>query len=89
MVKGISRRVIVIKSPDRRLFDEAIFIVREDALQGPGVTGDEIIKEAQKVADSFVRTNLQRGFPKIPAPVYAALGAVGAAGVWLLAGLIF
>ena len=84
MVKGITRRVIVIKSPDKKLFDEAIFIVREDALRGSGVTSDEIIKEAQSVADSFVRTNLARGFPKIPAPVFTILGAAATALVWLL-----
>ena len=32
MVKGISKQVIVVKSPDPRFFEQAIFIVREDAL---------------------------------------------------------
>ena len=40
MVKGISRRVILVKSPDPRLFEEAIFIVREDALNR-GVDADQ------------------------------------------------
>ena len=31
MVKGISRRVVVVDSPDRRFFEQAIFIVRNDA----------------------------------------------------------
>ena len=38
MVKGISRRVIVVKSPDPRLFEEAIFIVKEEAFQRGGVS---------------------------------------------------
>ena len=29
MVKGIARRVVVVKSPDPKVFDEAIFLVRE------------------------------------------------------------
>ena len=37
MVKGISRRVVVVDSPDRRFFEQAIFIVRNDAA-GEGVT---------------------------------------------------
>ena len=32
MVKGISRRVIVVESPDPRVFDQAIFILRNDIL---------------------------------------------------------
>ena len=32
MVKGITRQVILVKSPDPRLFEEAIFIVKEEAL---------------------------------------------------------
>ena len=40
MVKGVSRQVIVVSSPDRRYFDEAIFILRSDAPRpNPGVSG--------------------------------------------------
>ncbi len=31
MVKGISRRVIVVRSPDPRFFEQAIFLMKEDA----------------------------------------------------------
>ena len=30
VVKGVAKRVIVVKSPDPKVFEEAIFIVRED-----------------------------------------------------------
>jgi hypothetical protein len=91
MVKGITRRVIVIKSPDRKLFDEAIFIVREDALREGGVTGDEILKEAQDTADDYVRRHLGRRFPQLTLPLAlsAAVGAGLATAVWLLARLLF
>lgn len=36
MVKGITRQVILVKSPDPKLFDEAIFIVKEEALARRG-----------------------------------------------------
>ena len=29
MVKGISRRIVVVRPPDASVFDEAIFVVRE------------------------------------------------------------
>ena len=42
MVKGISRRVVVVDSPDQRFFEQAIFIVRNDAA-GEGVTARELV----------------------------------------------
>ncbi len=85
MVKGVSRRVIVIKSPDQHLFEEAIFIVKEDALQSGGVTGEDIIKQAQEVADRYVRCHLKkRLLPRLPAPAFAFLGAAVTALVWYL-----
>ena len=89
MVKGVSRRVIVLKSPNLHLFDEAIFIVKEDVLREGGVTGDEIIKQAQEVANNYVRHNHAKGLlSKIPAPAFAALGAAFTAAIWLLTQLI-
>ena len=46
MVKGITRQVILVKSPDPKLFEEAIFIVKEEALarggqRGPGHPGGQ------------------------------------------------
>ena len=33
VVKGVAKRVIVVKSPDPKVFEEAIFIVREDYMK--------------------------------------------------------
>ena len=87
MVKGVTRRVIVVKTPDRRLFEQAIFIVKEDAFTKEGVTAEQVLAEAQRVADGYVRRNstLGRKLFRIPAPAYAAAGAVAATAVWLLA----
>ena len=45
MVKGISRQVIVVQSPEPKLFDQAIFILNENAV-GEGVTEEILLKEA-------------------------------------------
>ena len=82
MIKGISRRVIVVKSPDRRFFEEAIFIVREGAGGTTGVTADQVVEEARRVADSFVAKQGTRWYQRIPAPGYALLGALAATLVW-------
>ena len=80
MVKGTARRVVVVKSPDKRVFEEAIFILKEDALRDSGVT---ILGEACRVAREYMRSRARRGYRKyLP---YAAVGlAMGALG-WLLA----
>ena len=83
MVKGISRQVIVLHSPEQKLFEEAIFILKEDALRDSGVTAEDILGEACRVAREYMRSRARRGYRKyLP---YAAVGlAMGALG-WLLA----
>lgn len=49
MVKGISRQIVVIDAPDQKLFEKAIFIVRNDALR-EGVTARALVQEARRVA---------------------------------------
>lgn len=88
MVKGVSKRVIVIKSPDRRIFDEAIFIVREDVTSK--VTGDDILKEAQDVAGKYVKTHIKKGFfSRLSPPAAAFFGAGLTAAVWALFHFVF
>ncbi len=85
MVKGLTRRVVVIKSPDPRIFEEAIFLVREDGAGRTGVTNEEILREARDVAESYVREqNGRRLFAKLPPGACALLGAGGTAVLWLL-----
>lgn len=49
MVKGITRQVIVVQGPDQKLFDQAIFLVREEALAHGGVTEEALLQEARSV----------------------------------------
>lgn len=55
VVKGLSHRVIVVKSPDKRYFEEAIFIVRDDVFLGVGADRTAVLKEARLVAERYVR----------------------------------
>ncbi len=56
MVKGTARRIVIVKSPDKRIFEEAIFIVREDYLHSPGITQGQLMKEAQDAAHGYMGT---------------------------------
>ena len=49
MVKGISRQVIVVHSPEPKLFEQAIFILKEDAQE---VTDEQLLKEANRALHS-------------------------------------
>lgn len=90
MVKGISRRVIVVDSPDPRIFEQAIFIVRNDVLGGDGVTSRQLVDEARRVARNYVRVHASKPVSRIPrAPLFwSAVGAFSIGCVWLAVLLI-
>ena len=90
MVKGVARRVNVVKSPDPRLFEQAIFIVKEDAFTKGVVSAEQVHQEAKRVADGYVRRNTgcSQWLMKIPAPAYVAAGALAATAAWAAALLL-
>ena len=90
MVRGTSRRVIVVESPDTNLFEQAIFIVRNDALSMDGVTAQQLVDEACRVARSYTRSHsTRRPLLRCGSPVcWSAAGALGIALVWLLTALV-
>lgn len=49
MVKGITRQVVVVNGPDPKLFDQAIFLIRDEALAEGGITEEALLKEARLV----------------------------------------
>ena len=89
MVKGTSRRVVVVDSPDTELFEQAIFIVRNDILSERGVTAQMLVDEACRVARSCSRASpaFKRRL-RVPPLVCGALGALGIGLVWLLTTLL-
>ena len=91
MVKGTSRRVIVVDSPDTDLFEQAIFIVRNDAMHRGGVTSQQLVDEACRVARSCSRSQPTSGrslFRKGTPLFWSAIGAGCIALTWLVCVLI-
>ena len=80
MVKGTTRQVIVVKGPDPKLFDQAIFLVRDDVVLDGGVTEDDLLKEARSAcrakptASECIRNRV----------LWACSGAGATALLWLL-----
>ena len=88
MVKGISRRVVVVDSPDQRFFEQAIFIVRNDA-GGEGVTARELVEEARRVARGYTGgSRLSRAWRELNPLVYTPIGAGSIGLIWLIVTLI-
>ena len=79
MVKGVSRQVIVVKSPDPKLFEQAIFILRQDA---EPVSEEMLLKEAARAASPVSAHWSFHG------PIWAACGAFCTAAIWLLTALL-
>ena len=81
MVKGISRQVIVVHSPDPKLFEQAIFILKEDAAQG-GVSDEALLEEAQQAISMGERIPKKRRLYYYGA-FWAAIGALTTGLCWL------
>ena len=48
MVKGTNRRVVVVRYPDPKMFEEAIFVLRDDGSHGK--TAEQVMDEARLAA---------------------------------------
>ena len=79
MVKGITRQVIVVKGPDPKLFEQAIFLVREDALAEGGVSEEALLEEARMAC-----RNAKPPLPWTARAIWAACGAAVTGFIWIL-----
>lgn len=86
MVKGLSRRVIVVKAPDEKVFEQAIFIIREDFASTAGVSEKEVLRQARRAANEYLSAAGCSGGKRllrfIKPPLYAAAGAAATAAAW-------
>lgn len=86
MVKGISRQVIMVHSPDPKLFEQAIFILKDEAV-AQGITEELLLKEARQVLRSG---GAKARKPRLwyYGPVWAAGGAMLTGAAWLIYALL-
>lgn len=83
VVKGSNRRVVVVRSPDESIFEQAIFILRDDYLQTEREGSKRLLEEARCAAGAYMAR--LKG-PRRRRSVRALLAAAGAAAVvigWL------
>ena len=79
MVKGVSKQVIVVHSPDKELFDQAIFILKDGAVR-QGISEEQLLKEAQQA----IHSPDKRRYLRYYGPVWACGGAAVTGLLWLL-----
>ena len=75
MVKGISRQVILVHSPETDIFEQAIFILKDNA---DAVTDEMLLKEAKRLLNA---PKIRRKFSGL---LWAGIGAVLTGILWLL-----
>ena len=85
MVKGVSRRVIVVDSPDPRMFEQAIFILNGD---GGGISQQQLVDQAVRIAKNYAHTHSAAPKRRIGAPLWAVIGGGVIGIVWLLVALL-
>lgn len=85
MVKGISKQVIVVQSPEPELFEQAIFILKEQAV-GQGVSDEALLKEAKRLIAGSAGKRKKRSV--YSGPVWAVGGAVITGLIWFLSSVL-
>ena len=78
MLKGFNRRVVVMKNPDSKMFDEAFFVVKENAVfdkreKSPVDIAKKIIKDMEEESLYKKKKGLSE-FTK--AFIFMAIGAI-------------
>ena len=86
MVKGVSRQVIEMPSPDPELFEQASFILKDDAV-AQGLTEEVLMKQAQRAIRGSNREGKKRKL-YLYGPVWACAGGVITGVAWLLTALL-
>ena len=85
MVKGISRQVIVVHSPELKLFEQAIFILKDYAVGQEGITDEILMKEANRL----IRSPENRKLPLYCyGPAWACVGSAVTALMWLVTAML-
>ena len=77
MVKGVSRQVLVVQSPEPKLFEQAIFILNDHS---PAVTEEALLKEAQRLMSNPTRRRKLWHYGVF----WASVGAAATGSIWLL-----
>lgn len=83
MVKGVSRQVIVVRPPDTKLFEQAIFLLRDGA--DGGISDEALLRQARQAAGQYLQASrTPRRRIRLQNLAWALAGAAATGLAWLL-----
>lgn len=71
-IKGNMRNVIVLHPKDG-VFTEAVFLLRDDYLASPGISREELLRQARAAAEEYTRAAMYTGRKRPPRRIWRAL----------------
>ena len=83
MIKGVARQVIVVQGEDPSIFEQAIYLVREDVLEDGGITEQMLLQQADRVC-----RKQRNGFFRMERIASALIGAGMMGVLWLISMLV-
>ena len=85
MVKGTTRQVMVVKTGDTELFEQAIFLLKEEALEKQGISEGQLLEEAKRLSQVPLKKRVKhKSVHTLPPLVWSGIGAALTAIVWLI-----
>ena len=82
VIKGNMKNVIIIKNTGSEVFEQAIFILKDEAVGRGGITEELLLKEAKRIVIDSGKGRMRRRV--IAGPVWACAGAIVTGFAWLL-----
>lgn len=82
MVKGISRQVIVVESPDQKLFEQAIYILKDGQKE---LSDEALLREARRITQT--KQEGSRGSLVLYILIGVLIGAALTGIAWVLSAL--
>ena len=91
MVKGLSKRVVTVRFPESNVFEQAIFMVREDIPKAAAQI--DIVAEACRIAGKYAKQPLSNSSrrnkrPFWPPAVFIAVGAMLTGIAWVICSML-
>lgn len=83
VVKGTNRRVVVVRSPDERIFEQAIFILRDDYLPSERESSKRLMEEARRAAGAYMARLKSPRRKRLVRPLLAVVGVAAVVIGWL------
>lgn len=81
MVKGTTHQVIVVHSPEPKLFEQAIFILRDEAAN-IGVTDEMLLREAEQAIHTNAAVKKRKLY--LYGAFWAGVGALFTGIIWII-----